>query len=132
MRKPLTYVICSTFLIFLIGVVLCALEFNRVSGLCNKAISPVSNIHEAINAVRSDRGAWLFPSDLSPLRQSRAFNSDGFEKDGGWRVQEWTEFGLIHGYTVDFEQAKSQIEIKCDVYSCGAVHNCRTLGSSNY
>jgi hypothetical protein len=113
----------------LIYALLCVSEINRIAGLCSKSKTFVSNSHEAINAVRNDRGAWRVPGESSPLRQSNSFNSDGFdEAEGGWEVLEWTKFGFIHGYSVNFEKFKPQIAIECELYACGAVDDCRTLG----
>ncbi len=35
---------------------------------------------------------------------------------------------IFHGYTVDFELSEPEVELKCDVFVCGAVNNCITLG----
>jgi hypothetical protein len=133
-RNPLTYVIVGAVLVVATTAAPIALEFHRVSGISYNAKSPVNNGGQAIKAVRNARGG-LLPSDPSSLRQSKAFNNDGYERaDGGWGVKEWTKYGLIHGFSVEFEQIKPELEIDCEVYSCGAVdaHNCRTLGAINF
>ncbi len=128
-RRLLIYAVLASLPILLIYALLCVLEINRIAGLCSKAKTSASNSHEAINVVRNDRGAWRVPGESSPLRQSKAFNGDGFdEAEGGWEVLEWTKFGFIHGYSVDFEKLKPQIAIECEVYACGAVDECPTLG----
>jgi hypothetical protein len=125
-RRLLIYKVLAGLPILFIGALLCVLEINRVAGLCSKAKSPVSNSHEALDAIRNDP-AWPFLSHSSSLLLSKIFNNDGHDKEGGWRVQQWTELGLIHGYAVDFEQAKPEFEIACD-----AIHaeQCTTAARS--
>jgi hypothetical protein len=105
------------------------LEYGRVSNLCREASSRVENSHEAISALRNYRGPFARPDLLSKLREFELFQHDGFGKNGGWSVEEWTKFWM-HGYTVDFSLNDPEATIVCDVYECGAVdyRNCMTLG----
>ena len=134
-------------LLFISGIF--ALEYNRVQNLCRSSHSRVETAHDAINAVRNYRvESGPVGSILSRVRQSKTFQSDGYSKfiqnddgyryakGGGWRVEEWTKPMITRGYSVDFEyfdlEFQPVVEIKCDVYECGAIdiRNCLTLGGA--
>ena len=120
--------VCILGLSLTIFTILSALEFKRISELCRNSTSVVNNSHEAINALRNYRGSWVLTNSLSALNRSDLFKSDGFGSNGGWRVQEFTALLFIREYDVTFEVFRPQFEISCNVYACGAVDSCRTLG----
>jgi hypothetical protein len=115
-------------------------EYNRVQNLCRSAGSRVESVHDAINAMRNSETVGHM---LSAVRQTDAFQRDGYElvykNDaghryyGGWRVKGWTT-PLNRGYTVTFEYLSPEIEMTCEVYDCGGIDipNCLTMGRINF
>jgi hypothetical protein len=104
-------------------------QYARVTNLCREASSRVEDSHEAISAVRNYRGPFAFPGFFPMLREFELFQHDGYGSNGGWSVEEWTNFSM-HVYTVDFSLNEPAVTIICDVYECGAVdfRNCKALG----
>jgi hypothetical protein len=116
-----------------IPLALVALEYGRMSNLCQGASSRVENAHEAISAVRNYRGPFA-PSDfLSWLGEFELFQGDGFGTNGGWSVEKWTKLMIVRGYTVDFSLNDPEVTIRCDVFECGAVEygSCLTFGAAS-
>ena len=126
-----------------------ALEFNRVQNLCRSSTSRAENVHDAINAIRNYHdGPDAVGRALAQVRQTDAFQSDGrepvvqqndggyrYRKGGGWSFEERHKPMIAQVYSVDFDyydfQFQPDVEIRCDVYDCGAIdiHNCLTLNA---
>jgi hypothetical protein len=133
MRRTTIGCLIGFVVILAIPVSLAGLEIGRVSNLCKGATAKAGNVHEAIDAVRNYHGPYVLPKFLSMLRQFELFQRDGFDKEekGGWWVEEWKRSFGGHGYTVDFSLVAPPVEIRCDVFECGAVDpgSCLTLGA---
>jgi uncharacterized protein YerC len=149
-------IVASIILLFVSAI--SVLEYNRVRDICRGENQvPVASQHDVINVIRNYRpeydahqsGYDAVARVLSKVRKSEEFQNDGYKtvmtndngrryaKGGGWKVEEQTELFFIRIYAVDFEYSDTNlkpagmVEVKCDVFDCGAIDlpNCLTLGS---